>query len=310
MPAATATAPVTARNNPLSGSTVNDSPGQRQQSRPARARTTGPAIAAIPATRPAAPASAMPTPATQGRNRSGRPAARPARPAARRPRRRRRPPPGQAHRPVSSRIAATIASGRGGHPATSASTGTTSRTAPVDAVGAREHPAVTRAVTDRDDQLGPGDGIEGAPQRHGHVPGHHPGHQQRIGMPGRGDQPRPVPLRVIHRAERRADLHLAPVTRPGVHVPDLHRAPQPSASAGPGPAGGAGSRDPSVRTDLAPQAQHSRTPVTPVGRQQQSDGRRARLRAQALQQIRLPGQHAGQYLPGHAQQLGHLRAGQ
>ncbi len=35
------------------------------------------------------------------------------------------------HRPVSSRSAATIASGRGGHPGTSASTGSMSRTAPV-----------------------------------------------------------------------------------------------------------------------------------------------------------------------------------
>src|SRR5947208_2424200 len=58
------------------------------------------------------------------------------------------------------------------------------------------------------------------------VPGHRPGHHQRVRMPGRGDQPRPVPLGVVHRPERGADLHLAPVARAGIHMPYLHRAAQ------------------------------------------------------------------------------------
>ena len=103
--------------------------------------------------------------------------------------------------------------------------------------------------------FGAGHRFVGASQRLGHVAGHRPGHQQRVGMPRRGHQPGPVPLGVVDRTERRPDLHLAAVARPGIHVADLHRAGQlhrrPQHDRPPGAR--APVRPPARPADLAPQ---------------------------------------------------------
>ena len=133
---------------------------------------------------------------------------------------------GRHFRPVTVRSASTIASGsrraarrpphrpepladRAGHP-----------------VGAGEHPAVAGAVAARDHRRGLRGRLVGVSQRLGHVPGHRPGHQQRVRMPRRGDQPRPVPLGVVHRPNA-PDLHLAAIARTGIDVADLQRTHAP-----------------------------------------------------------------------------------
>lgn len=70
-------------------------------------------------------------------------------------------------------------------------------------------------------------GLQGLAQWAGHVVRDHAGHQQRIGVSGRGDQPRPEPLRVIHRAKGARNLHLTPVARTRVNMSDLQRTPYP-----------------------------------------------------------------------------------
>ncbi len=95
------------------------------------------------------------------------------------------------------------------------------------AVGVGEHPPVQRAIPARDYHPRARRGLQGLAQWAGHVVRDHAGHQQRIGVSGRGDQPRPEPLRVIHRAKGARNLHLTPVARTRVNMSDLQRTPYP-----------------------------------------------------------------------------------
>ena len=131
---------------------------------------------------------------------------------------------GEAHPPDRRRNSATITAGSGGQPRISASTGTTSRTAPASPY-APQHPAITRAITHRYHQLRRRRRLIRLAQRRRHVVRHRTRHQQRVRMPRRSDQASAVTLCVIMRPERRRDLQLTTVARTRIHRPDLQRTP-------------------------------------------------------------------------------------
>ena len=92
-----------------------------------------------------------------------------------------------------------------------------------DTVGVSEHPSVQGAIAARDHHPRLRCRRDRVAQRVGHVAGDNTGHQQRIGVPRRRDQPSAEPLRVIHRPERRRNLHLAAIAGTRVDVADLQR---------------------------------------------------------------------------------------
>src|SRR5664280_2017161 len=185
---------------------------------------TCPARAAAPASTPPRPTVVVSSPVASGRARAGAsaPVAAPAAaPARRRPARPRlgssaRQPAQRSDEDVRGRWAARHLDVDRNH--------VTDRA--LHAVTAGEHPAVACAVAHRDDALGPRGRLVRRAQRVGHVARHRPGHEQRIRVPGGGDQPQAVPFRVVHRPERRSDLQLASVARTGVNVTQLHRTRQ------------------------------------------------------------------------------------
>ena len=313
-PAATATPPVTARKNPPSGSSGERQPGQRQQPGHGRSANDWPRPPRSPRPglrRPPAPCRPL---AAAGRNRSGsdcRGQRGQQRDGRRRRRGRTRPgsPAGQLPQRGDNRLRPRRAPGdlqidrqdvphRPGH-----------------AVGAGEHSAVTRAVTDRDDQLA-GRGPRRRVRRSGSV-------MFRVTTPVtssasacRGE----ATSRAPYRSASYTGPNAAPIsTSHPLHDPASTcriwtepRSPAPSGAAAPRRRR-RGLRDSPVRADLAQQTQHRGNSSN--SRQQQTQSERqadsgTRLHAQALQQFRLPGQHAGEDLPGHPQQFRHLRAGQ
>src|SRR5664279_3522390 len=220
MPVATATAPVTARNVPPSGSTAKTTPDSGSTSGAANA-ATWPVIAAIPATTAPAPQTAMPTPTTV--ERAGRATSRPASALS-------SPtvtavsrptctvfitsPAGQPAERLDDRLGTWRAAGDLQIDRQDVADG------PGDPVGVPEHPAVAGAVTHGDNEFRAGHGLVSALERLGHVQRDGPGDQQRVGVPGGGHQPRAVPLGVVDRPECGGDLDFAAVARAGVHMRD------------------------------------------------------------------------------------------
>ncbi len=103
--------------------------------------------------------------------------------------------------PTGPASAVMMASGSGGQPGISTSTGTTSATAPGHAVGAAEDPAVAGAVPHRHHQRGFGHRLVGLAQRVGHVVRDRARHEQSVGVAWGGLEADAETLRVVGRGE-------------------------------------------------------------------------------------------------------------
>ncbi|OLB75247.1 MAG: hypothetical protein AUH96_03155 [Nitrospirae bacterium 13_2_20CM_2_61_4] len=92
-----------------------------------------------------------------------------------------------------------------------------------DPIASLEHPTVTGAVSERDDQLRIGRRAVRILQRFFHVDRHGARHHQCVGVPrGRGDV-NPEPVRIVDRVHKRVHLHLASIAGPGVYLADGQR---------------------------------------------------------------------------------------